>query len=115
MRGWVRTGLAGAGAAGMLLAAAAAPALAAGPSVTLDPPTVTTSGQLITVQVTGCPVGQQITVSSSDAAHDISVNADGAGSATTSVASGATPGTFTVSAACGGATSSASYTIVARS
>src|SRR5256885_994521 len=110
--------LAGIVAAGALLTGAAlagaAPALAA-PAVTLVPATVPTSGQLVTVQVTGCPPGGPISVASTaDARRALTVSADGAGSATTSVSSGPAPGTFTVSATCGGATASARLTVVAR-
>lgn len=109
----VRGALAVAGAAGLLLAAAA-PALAA-PAVTVDPTTVTSSGQLITVQVTGCAPGENITIgSTAESRPPVVVNADGNGNATTSVGSGGTAGTFTVSATCGGTTTTATFTVVSR-
>ena len=109
----VRGALAVAGAAGLLLAATA-PALAA-PTVTVDPATVTSSGQLITVQVTGCAPGENIAVASTaENRPAVIVNADGNGNATTSVGTGGTAGTFTVSAACGGTTSTATFTVVSR-
>lgn len=108
-----RLALAVAGVAGALLAVAS-PALAA-PAVTIDPATVTTSGQLITVRVTGCAPGEAITVTSTaESRPPTTVNADGYGNATTSVGSGGSAGTFSVSAACSGATATGRFTVVAR-
>lgn len=100
--------------AGALLAAAPAvlSAVLAAPAVTLDPTTAPSSGQLITVHVAGCQPGQPIVIASTADARTATLNADASGSATTSVASSATPGTFTVSATCGGATASARFTVV---
>jgi hypothetical protein len=110
MRAVRRVGMAVA-VAGALLAGA--PPVLAAPIVSLDPATVPTSGQLITVQVSGCPPGQSIAVASTAARRTFTVNADGSGNATTSVASSGTAGTFTVSATCGGETASARFTVVA--
>lgn len=93
---------------------AASPAALAAPTVTLDPTTAPSSGQLITVHVAGCKPGQPIAIVSTAAAgRTATVNADGSGNATTSVASSTTPGTFTVSATCGDTTTSARSTVVA--
>jgi hypothetical protein len=101
------------GALLVLALAPASPALAA-PAVTLDPTTVPTSGQFITVRVSGCPPGEPITVASSAQTRPLGpLNADGSGSATTSVTSAPTAGVFTVTATCGGATASSTFTVVA--
>jgi hypothetical protein len=108
---WLRAAVAAAIASAVV---ALGPAALAAPTVTLVPSTVPTSGQLVTVQVAGCPPGLPITIASTAQTHPLAtLNADGAGSAVTSVASAPTAGVFTVSVMCGGATASAEFTVVA--